>query len=255
MLRILVVCLVVLFTACGGGVAGRCTSDSQCPAGSSCDTHLGVCSSGGSGAPADGGSGGFGGLPGLGGGSGALAANYGRQCSSGDACSDVAASTCLHIIDAVNACYSKSPGCPAGTRAQHDIDGSYCLKTCTTAMNCPTGQVCSNIRGNLPFLACVPAAADAQPAQPAPVGAACTADSDCANGKCALSAPGGYCSGPCNSDADCGSGGACLQDTSSSTGAACYAKCFSPGSASSACRTGYSCAAVPTVSWGVCWPQ
>lgn len=46
-------------------------------------------------------------------------------------------------------------------------------------------------------------------------GAMCSSDSDCSGGRCdtddafMMSYPGGYCSGRCLTDADCGEGGAC----------------------------------------------
>lgn len=88
-------------------------------------------------------------------------------------------------------------------------------------------------------------------------GKACDDNADCGSGMCAtqipgagllsmiLPAQGGYCTAPCTSDAQCGDGGACLDDLSDLdlADSQCYARCSAPAD----CRDGYTCAAVITL--------
>lgn len=73
------------------------------------------------------------------------------------------------------------------------------------------------------------------------VGKACTADADCGGGRCALSGsfPGGYCTGGCYEDSDCGSGGICRGNIYGGGG-----DCFEGCSVDSDCARdaqGYGC--------------
>jgi hypothetical protein len=78
-------------------------------------------------------------------------------------------------------------------------------------------------------------------------GDACTGSSDCGGAMCATQvpgatmilqadAPGGYCTGPCMTDAQCGQGGACVGALAGLTGQ-CFARCMSDDD----CRDEYVC--------------
>src|SRR5205085_5880830 len=74
------------------------------------------------------------------------------------------------------------------------------------------------------------------------VGSSCAGDEDCAGGRCltttnTASYPGGYCSGRCLADADCGSKGSCTPGLVGGAGT-CYLKCASDADCD---RDGYRC--------------
>ena len=66
-----------------------------------------------------------------------------------------------------------------------------------------------------------------------PIGAACTLDTECAPGFCAVTFPGGYCTVACDST-PCPAGAYC---SLSSKGRFCYKACSSQAD----CRDGYAC--------------
>jgi len=79
-------------------------------------------------------------------------------------------------------------------------------------------------------------------------GKACTGTDDCGGAMCAtsipgtmvgssLAAPGGYCTGTCMDDTQCGSGGACIGSLANGVAFQCLATCEGP----SDCRDGYQC--------------
>ncbi len=91
-------------------------------------------------------------------------------------------------------------------------------------------------------------------------GKACSTNADCGSGTCAmqipaggalpmlLSAPGGYCTAPCSSDAQCGEGGACLDDLGDLdlADSQCYGRCATTDD----CREGYVCSADISLTGG-----
>lgn len=88
---------------------------------------------------------------------------------------------------------------------------------------------------------CLPGAA---PIADNTVGKACTGDADCGgaamscilmNGDRAL--PGGYCSGSCVENIDCGAGAVCIGGFGGAAMGYCYKTCSAAGD----CRTGYEC--------------
>jgi hypothetical protein len=92
-----------------------------------------------------------------------------------------------------------------------------------------------------------------------PIGGVCKANSDCFEGMTPTCwdvnyldrigepvTPGGYCSSPCASDADCGSLGKCIDEGADGSW------CFAPCSTAADCRTGYACYSRIT---GHCFPS
>jgi hypothetical protein len=89
------------------------------------------------------------------------------------------------------------------------------------------------------------------------VGKACTQEteaSDCPGGSCRLALggtdyPGGYCVGGCESDAQCGEGGVCIDART----------CLKGCSSQADCREGYACVVHPlatmTTDVTVCYPE
>jgi hypothetical protein len=79
-------------------------------------------------------------------------------------------------------------------------------------------------------------------------GKACTDTADCGGAMCATSipgtmvgstlpAPGGYCTGTCTDNTQCGNGGACIGSLSNNIAFQCFAVCDGPDD----CRDGYYC--------------
>jgi hypothetical protein len=79
-------------------------------------------------------------------------------------------------------------------------------------------------------------------------GKACTDAADCGGATCATSipgtmigsalpAPGGYCTGTCMDDTQCGNGGACIGSIANGIALQCLAVCEGPAD----CRDGYQC--------------
>lgn len=73
------------------------------------------------------------------------------------------------------------------------------------------------------------------------VGSECELHTDCDSSFCDRTVPGGYCSGECESDADCGSAGVCDRGV-------CLDRCVD----SIECRGGFVCYGLPDVDYGVC---
>jgi hypothetical protein len=78
------------------------------------------------------------------------------------------------------------------------------------------------------------------------VGTACTSDTTCAPGECAAninifeSFPGGYCTGKCLVDKDCGASGVCYKDPFTSALGA-EGRCLLGCSTNASCRSGQVC--------------
>jgi hypothetical protein len=126
-----------------------------------------------------------------------------------------------------------------------------CYASCTADTDCRTGYRCNNALGT-PFMP-VGMMSTAGTCQVAPatdqlgngvVGSMCGADTDCEGGRCSTMSgatrfPGGYCSGRCLSDSNCGSTGWCSPGTGGGTGT-CYRQCESDTDCG---REGYRCRA------------
>ncbi len=110
-----------------------------------------------------------------------------------------------------------------------------CRKPCSTAADCgrDDNYECATITnpplkvGNME----IPVPATCQPKQTpvsftTEVGIACTADTSCNGGRCRTSEnfPGGYCSGNCDANTDCGTDGVCLLNVYGS-GGDCFEGC------------------------------
>jgi hypothetical protein len=108
-------------------------------------------------------------------------------------------------------------------------EGGECRRSCRIDQDCEKGQECAmqaraladagvNLDAILPST-CQPLPATDQLADDE-AGKACKKDEDCQPGYCAesTSALGGYCSGQCVHDADCGRGGACVAGVYGSAG-------------------------------------
>jgi Cys-rich repeat protein len=123
-----------------------------------------------------------------------------------------------------------------------------CLATCESMTDCRDGYQCSG--GLMGAGVTLP-----DTCRPAPetdqlddnvAGNMCAADTDCSGGMCLTSRmmgfgtvelPGGYCSGRCIEDADCGAGGVCLPPLLGGAGS-CYQACTDDAQCT---RDGYRC--------------
>lgn len=143
-----------------------------------------------------------------------------------------------------------------GTLATNpDLNGKgQCLAACDVSSQCRQGYHCVDLFGQslsgeasgevgkMAAGSCqVAPATDHLTASVA--GAACSADDECAGGRCitqdgfASSYPGGYCSGQCLEQSDCGDHGQCVQDLGRGVGT-CYLACASDDDCK---RDGYRC--------------
>lgn len=98
---------------------------------------------------------------------------------------------------------------------------------------------------------------DAGTVKKAPVGSACTANSQCTTGECRiLGFPNGYCTKSCSANSDCPSGSRCGADPNDSSGTSkvCLEACAPAGSAAS-CRTDYVCDQHNVSGGGGCVPE
>jgi len=161
-----------------------------------------------------------------------------QACSDAAACPDAAA--CLTYADGSAYCAAK---CSADT----DCRGGYvcstsakiCLPDCRQGFSCGSALNCDGATGN-----CV--------GKMLAIGAACTANGDCASAVCTPSQStssgsawsGGYCTALCSATTPCPSSATCI---TYSDGSACAARC----AANADCRAGYVCS--PGV--GACLPD
>ncbi|MET0391460.1 MAG: hypothetical protein ABW321_36130, partial [Polyangiales bacterium] len=121
-----------------------------------------------------------------------------------------------------------------------------CLASCQTQSQCRDGFSCAGgtqgSRLNL-LSSCRPKRQVGQLADDQ-AGRACTSDAACEGGRCETTNllggpyPGGYCSGRCYEDAQCGSGGVCLWPRGSTDPGACLQACAADGDCT---RPGYGC--------------
>lgn len=132
-----------------------------------------------------------------------------------------------------------------------------CMKGCNSAADCRDGYRCVNglgmaatasqtpdpTAGLLGPNACQPVPATTQLTDGV-TGKTCEEDKDCGQGHCLktegmMTYPGGYCSGSCLRDADCGVGGTCTLPAIGDGAGSCYLTCQTHGD--SDCREGYRC--------------
>jgi hypothetical protein len=124
-----------------------------------------------------------------------------------------------------------------------------CMDRCTRASECRDGYLCA---AGLEFDemrnadTCVPVPATDHPADGS-VGKACKRDADCKGGRCLSklwdygsgpSLPGGYCSGRCMTDDQCGAGAACMYGTPGPLTGSCRQSCTDDADCT---RDGYRC--------------
>jgi hypothetical protein len=113
--------------------------------------------------------------------------------------------------------------------------GGECRKACSEDDDCKRANYeCASLNGPLVDPSSGEDVAVPQTCQPlrtpvkftTEVGQACSDDTDCNGGTCRVgnSFPGGYCSGSCNVDADCGAEGLCLLRLYGA-GGSCYEAC------------------------------
>lgn len=186
--------------------------------------------------------------------------SIGKACASDGDCSDAGGATCAKSF--------------LQFRAVDPAPGGYCTRSCTASAECGTGSECVGARFGNPghcSIACdghadcrdgyycaAPAAttdagAVAATCQPHPqtddladgiVGSGCKQDADCGPGSCLLQEritsatyPGGYCTGRCVEDVECGAGGVCSPGFLGAVGV-CYLGCKQDGDCG---RDGYRC--------------
>ncbi|HZS40104.1 MAG TPA: hypothetical protein VFF06_24910 [Polyangia bacterium] len=165
---------------------------------------------------------------------------------------------------------STAVACPAGTTADAATP-LLCHKNCTGTIGgeCPATQVCNPVKGwcevalcrssgDCSFLGQCSTQAAACQSAPATsggaVGAACTVDGDCLSGRCSKPSgtlwPGGYCSAPCQVNADftdsCPSGSVCGPMNAGGLYIGVEGQCLALCDAGAvarfgSCRVGYKC--------------
>lgn len=151
--------VVLLLNACGAG-AGFCTSDSQCPAGSTCDSSLGACSDD----PAARATEGVAGVPGPAGRK-ALPSNYGHLCMKSDDCADVPNAGCQYLGNGFGACWYVVSSCPAGTVGPfYDVASvAGCPERCFSTADCRSGMSCVRPGSGTGPWVCAPTVAVVKP--------------------------------------------------------------------------------------------
>jgi hypothetical protein len=215
----------------GSGVAGKaCAMNSDCPTGGMCAMQidlggpLAMFTGGGMQAPAPGGY-------------CTASCMTDSSCGSGGSC-----------VGGFSGMGMSAPG--------------TCEKTCMQDSDCRTGYRCAGLplagvdsgsaMSASPLMlpstpGCVPIPMTAM-LSPGTAGKPCSMDSDCSTGGTCLttsgggfgpgtSYPGGYCSGNCLKDGDCGGGGGCVLPVLGQGAGTCYQKC----TADTDCRSGYRC--------------
>ncbi len=151
---------------------------------------------------------------------------------------------------------NQSGVCPTGAACQEfGPRDAFCMDECTTTMDCRGGYDCIRL-GTSTSRVCFPLPPGSGNPMGDPVGSACVADGDCAQGlTCLLEQgwPDGYCTRSyCDPQSNpCPAASACYAFPGSFS--LCLAECPSGGSQSS-CRTGYYCLG-PTGGTGGCLPN
>lgn len=232
--------VVVVLSSCGGG-AGRCTADSQCPVGSSCDETVGVCVMPGGGSSNGGGSGATGG--GSGGNPSMISANYARTCAANTECADVPGTTCTKEFD-LNQCLSScadGKSCPVGSKCITNNNANICIRDCESHSDCSTEQFCNASK------ICSPRYDKWS------LGRDCSSDNDCEDNAFCVKKTGqsqGVCTKTCADSSECAGGQECVI-TGSSGASACFDTCYAVGQQAS-CTNGFTCRALSGVSYGWC---
>ena len=141
--------------------------------------------------------------------------------------------------------------CIGGLGAMGGPATGQCMSQCLNDDDCRDGYVCGggfSVGGISIPNTCSPKPHTDQ-LDDGVAGAMCGSDNDCKGGKCLTSRPGflgnggtmlpgGYCSGDCLKDADCGGGGVCLLPAFGMGAGSCYESCTSD---SDCTRDGYRC--------------
>jgi hypothetical protein len=187
----------------------------------------------------------------------------------GQACSrdgDCKSGQCATFLAQIGALGNPAPGgyCTARCLAQSDCEAGsvctgmfaaspgHCSAACKAAFDCRAGYACTPL---IPLSIAVDGGTVTGTCQPIPmadrladgvVGSACMTNSDCGGGSCVLTEPitgttypGGYCSGRCTTDADCGARGLCTPSALGGIGS-CSLRCDTDADCS---RDGYRCRA------------
>ena len=227
-------------SACGG--AGRCTTNSECPVGASCDASLGVCVVGGAsnlstGSAPDAGSNISSRLP----------ANYAHVCTSDSDCSDVPRTSCGYGM-CVTACGGSTQCSPGTTCATGGSAAPICGLSCVSDGDCVTGSKCAS--GYDPVTH-APAKMCTAPRAPSPIGGTCSDDGDCAGSARCMTSPTrpNFCTMPCTTNAQCGADSVCVGLDANTAG--CFALCEAPGTQST-CRSGFRCVGLTGKTYGAC---
>lgn len=223
--------VVVVLSSCGG--MGRCTADSQCPVGASCDETVGVCVTPGGGGSTGGGSGATGGNPSM------ISASYGKACTTSSDCSSTPGTTChAQAKQCLSSC-ANGAKCPTGAEC---VGNGYdvCVRMCETHSDCASTQYCGSSD------MCV------DKYEKWSLGRSCGSDNDCESNAFCTKKTGqskGVCTKACNDSNECHGGQECVIG---STGAsACFNICYSVGQ-QSICTNGFTCRALSGVDYGWC---
>lgn len=153
-------------------------------------------------------------------------------------------------------------GLLAGLGGMASSSKGLCLARCDASSQCREGYRCADANGtavNSSGAGAAPGGTAAGACQVAPatdkingaaVGGACSADGDCGGGRCSTmdmtgsAYPGGYCSGRCLTDADCGERALCDLGAAGAfgLGSANAGTCYRSCTADAECgRDGYRC--------------
>ncbi len=182
-----------------------------------------------------------------------------ESAALGDACkqhSDCASETCLaaqqhhHNTGWIGGACVEECGASCKGRCLEVEGAQLCIKGCEEDSECREGYLCEEaaclpncLGGRLctEGLSCQSSGRCEAPAEEAAVGASCTEASGCMGDWC-LEWDGGYCSGACSADEECGEEGRCrvLGDEP-----LCLSTC------EESCREGYLC----EPAWQVCLPD
>jgi hypothetical protein len=147
--------------------------------------------------------------------------------------------------------------CGEGAECSEGLGGpGTCYRTCEADADCGRDGYRCRANAFAPNAAkrCVPGA---EPLADGIVGSACASDEEC--GGAAMSCitmngdrvlPGGYCSGGCVEDIDCGAGGICIGSFAGAGTGFCYLSCASVAD----CREGYVCESVGFAAMGASGP-